>query len=100
MNMQTLRGLVAGVLWGLCLPEAEHAGAEPLELHIDADFSLTAAGPRAISLGVATALAEADFKAGGQELVIVERNHRSNARRSQRHLRAFKRLLASCVVTT
>ncbi len=58
--------------------------SEPLELFIDADYSISSAAAESIELGVRTALDEVGYRLGGQDVVVVRKDHRGNVKRSRR----------------
>lgn len=68
------------------------ASADPIELYIDADYSISAAAAHAIELGVRTALEETGGQLAGQDVKIVPLDHRGNAKRT---LGTIKRYLES-----
>lgn len=63
--------------------------AEPLELYIDADYSVSYAAAEAIELGVRTALEEVDYRLAGEPITVVQRDHRGNVKRSRRTMEDF-----------
>lgn len=65
------------------------SSAAPLELYLDADFSISFAATESIALGVDTALAEVDYMIGGQDVTVVNKDHRGNVKRSHRTMQAF-----------
>lgn len=65
------------------------ARSEPLELYIDADYSVSHLAAEAIQLGVETALSEVDFQLGGMDVRVVPMDHRGNVKRSYRNMRTF-----------
>ncbi len=67
------------------------AGSNPmaLELHIDADYSISHEAAEAIELGVRTALDGVGWELGGEPVTLVTRDHRANVKRSHRHMRDY-----------
>ncbi|KMW57152.1 Branched-chain amino acid ABC transporter, amino acid-binding protein [Candidatus Rhodobacter oscarellae] len=65
------------------------AQAEPLELFVDADYSINHSAAGAIELGFRTALAEVGHRVGGHDLVLVPMDHRGNVKRSKRNLQQY-----------
>lgn len=63
--------------------------AKPLELYIDADYSVNYAAAEAIELGVRTALAEVNNQLGGEPVTLVKKDHRGNVKRSFRTMKQF-----------
>lgn len=63
--------------------------ADPMEIYIDADFSISYAAAEAIELGVRTALEEVDYTLAGDPVTVVQRDHRGNNNRSQRTMEDF-----------
>ncbi len=68
---------VAALMAGMAV-----AAGEPLELVIDADYSIAADGARAIESGVRAALEERDYRLGGLPVRVRSVDHRGNAKRS------------------
>ena len=64
--------------------------ATPLQLLIDADYTISSNAAQSIELGLRTALEEEDFALGGQQVEIVPMDHRANVKRS---LRTYGRYL-------
>ncbi|WP_068241208.1 ABC transporter substrate-binding protein [Tritonibacter horizontis] len=62
------------------------ASAETLDIFIDADFSKSRASASAIELGIKTALEEVDNQLGGYDIRLVPKDHRTNVKRSHRHI--------------
>lgn len=77
--------LAAAVMGGA----AGLAGAGPLELYIDADYSINTDSAEAIELGVRTALDEVGYRLGGEEVSVVPMDHRGNVKRSRRTMERF-----------
>ena len=71
------------------LASASSLLAEPFEIHIDADYSVTKAAAESIELGIRTALDEADYQLGSLDVVIVPKDHRGNVKRSFRNLTQY-----------
>ncbi len=71
------------ILLALSLGPRPAAAEAPLELYIDADYSINEAAAEAIELGVRTALLEAENTLGGRPVVIAPMDHRGNVRRSR-----------------
>lgn len=63
--------------------------AKPLELYIDADYSVSYAAAEAIELGVRTALAESNNQLGGLPVTLLRKDHRGNVKRSFRTMKQF-----------
>ena len=62
-----------------------------LEIHIDADFTVSFEAAESIEFGVATALEENGWQLGGELVEIVRRDHRGNVKRSRANLERFLR---------
>lgn len=77
-------------LFGLLF--ASLSTAKPMEVNIDADYSLTVEAAFSIDLGLRTALEQAGGLLGGEEVAIVPTDLRANVRRSRD---AMERYLAS-----
>ena len=73
---------------GLCAPAAAQS-LPVLEVHIDADYSISPHAAMAIEKGFASAFSETDFEAGGAKLKLVRRDHRANVKRSRAHMEDF-----------
>ena len=58
---------------GLCAPAAAQS-LPVLEVHIDADYSISPHAAMAIEKGFASAFSETDFEAGGAKLKLVRRD--------------------------
>ena len=87
------KGLLAAGAMSLNLGWGAHAApAEPLELYVDADYSISSAAALAIEQGVRTALAEVDYMVAGHRIDVIPMDHRGNAKRSKHNM---KRYLAS-----
>ena len=71
-------GFVLG-LWAI-----PAANATPLQLLIDADYTISARAAQSIELGLRTALEEEGFELGGQQVEVVPMDHRANVKRSLR----------------
>ena len=76
-------------LAALCSLFAWAASADPLELHVDADYSINPDSADSIELGVRTALEEVDYMLGGQPVVLVPKDHRGNVKRSHLHMKQY-----------
>jgi len=63
--------------------------AKPMELYIDADYSVSYAASEAIELGVRTALDEVNYLLGGAPVTLVKKDHRGNVKRSYRTMTQF-----------
>lgn len=63
------------------------ASATPLELHIDADYSISTEAAQSIELGVKTALAEVENTVAGSKFIVVPKDHRGNVKRSHRTMK-------------
>lgn len=74
--------LFVGAYFVVCAGVAAHA--KPLELYIDADYTISGAAAEAIELGFRTALEEEDFLLGGEPVALVRKDHRANVNRSRR----------------
>lgn len=81
-----MRSFGLGVLIGLW---CSIAGADDLEIYIDADYALSSASAESIELGLTTALAEVDFTVANQTITIVPFDHRGNVKRSTRTLQTY-----------
>jgi len=68
---------------------ATAAKADPMELYIDADYSVSYAAAEAIELGVRTALEEVNNEVGGIPVTLVRKDHRGNVKRSRRTMEQF-----------
>ena len=80
--------VTCGFLLGLFATPAVRA--TPLQLLIDADYTISSNAAQSIELGLRTALEEEDFILGGQQVEIVPMDHRANVKRS---LRTYSRYL-------
>lgn len=67
----------------------QSAGAQTLELHIDADYSISVEAALSIESGVRTALSEVGGQIAGYQIDIVANDHRSNVRRSLRTMKNY-----------
>ena len=67
---------------------AEDSGG-PLNIYIDADYSVASHTAQAIEQGFTAALSTHEFQVAGHELQIVPVDHRANARRSIENIRRF-----------
>ncbi|TNJ41241.1 ABC transporter substrate-binding protein [Phaeobacter sp. B1627] len=74
----------------ISVSDSNPALATPLELFIDADFSKSPASSTSIELGIRTALEEVNYRLGGQTVTIVQKDHRTNVKRSYRHMQEMK----------
>lgn len=63
--------------------------AEPFELYIDADYSISSAAAQSIELGVRTALEEVEYQLGGVDVRVLPMDHRGNVKRSRRTLENY-----------
>ena len=63
--------------------------SQPLQILVDADYSIDFGAARAIELGIRTALHEAGSMLGGLPVEVVARNHRANAKRSHATMRSY-----------
>lgn len=73
------------------------AQAEPLQLLIDADYTISTSAAQSIEIGLKTALAEEGFQLGGFPVEVVAMDHRANVKRSKRTFEYYlknKRALA------
>jgi len=82
-----MRSMIATLFISMGLTSLVHA--KPLELYIDADYSVSYAAAEAIELGVRTALAETDNQLGGLPVKLVRKDHRGNVKRSFRTMNQF-----------
>lgn len=80
--MRALAFVVSSVLAFLALPSDRAQASQPLELHVDADFSVDAAAAEAIALGIRAALHTVGNEIAGRPAVVIERDHVGNVRRS------------------
>lgn len=69
-----------------------HAQEQPLEIYIDADYSVSPVGAETIELGLRTALSNVGYRVAGHDIVIKAYDHRANTKRSQK---TFERYLQS-----
>lgn len=67
----------------------QNAVAEILEIHIDADYSISADAAHSIEKGVRVALSEVGGRIAEYEIEIVANDHRGNVRRSRRTMENF-----------
>ena len=65
------------------------AGAETLELYIDADYSINTDAAVSIELGVRTALDQAGNRLAGTDVAVVPMDHQGSAKRSLRTMKRF-----------
>lgn len=72
--------------------------AQPLELYIDADYTISAAAAQSIELGFRTALDEEGFQLGGEDVVLVRKDHRANVKRSRRTFKEYQNSEAAIAV--
>lgn len=87
-----MRSLIATLLVLASLfftPFSARADAQPLEIHIDADYSISSDVAVSIELGIRTALAQSGDQLGGHSVSIVPRDHRGNGKRSRRTMEHF-----------
>ena len=63
--------------------------ADPMEIYIDADYSINYAAAEAIELGVRTALEEVNYTLAGDPVTVIRRDHRGNVNRSRRTMDDF-----------
>ena len=63
--------------------------SEPLELYVDADYSISRAAAQSIQLGVETALNEVGNQLGGYDVRVVAMDHRGNVKRSYKTMRNY-----------
>ncbi|MEO0990841.1 MAG: ABC transporter substrate-binding protein [Pseudomonadota bacterium] len=82
-----LRRFLAACTLALAVPAGLARADAPLQLIIDADFSVARAGAEAIELGIRSALSEVEYRAGDVDLEVVRMDHRGNAKRSVSHLK-------------
>lgn len=67
------------------------AAQEPLEIMIDADFSIAVDAGESIELGVNTALAEAGHMLAGVRVTVRRMDHRANVKRASKNHERFAR---------
>ena len=60
------------------------ARATPLQLFVDADYTISAHAAQSIELGLRTALEEANYELGGHTVEVIPMDHRANVKRSLR----------------
>lgn len=65
------------------------AAAEMLEIHIDADYSISADAAQSIENGLRVALSEVGGQIADYQIEIVANDHRGNVRRSRRTMESF-----------
>jgi branched-chain amino acid transport system substrate-binding protein len=80
--MRALTFVVSSALAFLANPAERAHASQPLELHIDADFSVNAAAAEAIALGMRAALHTVGNEIAGRPVVVIERDHVGNVRRA------------------
>lgn len=73
-------------LMSLC---GQTAAAETLEIHIDADYSISKDAAQSIERGIRAALSEVDGRIAGYQIEIVAKDHRGNVKRSRRTMENF-----------
>lgn len=67
----------------------QSAVAQTLELHIDADYSISVDASLSIESGVRTALSEVGGQIAGYQIDVVANDHRGNVKRSLRTMENF-----------
>ncbi len=87
-----MRGWVLRIAAAAALLAGMAAASDaPLDLVIDADYSIAADGAHAIEAGVRAALEQADYRLGGLPVRVVSADHRGNVKRSRATMQDYLR---------
>lgn len=73
----------------LLLMHPRQGQAEPLQIYIDADYSISHEAADAIEMGIRSALSQVNDRLGGLEVEVVARDHHGNSKRSYRTMQQF-----------